>query len=163
MQLIKSVNSWIAKFETLLLVVITLILVIGAFTQVILRNIFNTGIEGAEIVLRHLVLWIGFIGASLATRDEQHINVDLFSRIVGKKHKRIARIITDLVAVAVAFLLAYAGSQFVLSEYEFGTTLFGNIKAWYFQIIIPIGFMMIGLRFFLNLLYYVFNNSDEKK
>lgn len=164
MKWLKIIDSWIARIETGLLVFISIIMVLGAFLQVILRNFFDTGIDGAEILLRHLVLWIGFIGASLATREEKHINVDLFSRIVSPSHKRIAKIITDLIAVGVTLLLTYASWEFVMSEKEFGTTLFSNVKAWPFEIIIPIGFLMISLRFFFNLCLYLFqkNSLDAK-
>jgi TRAP-type C4-dicarboxylate transport system permease small subunit len=163
MKWIQDLSRWIEKVENFFLISITLILVFGAFLQVILRNFFNTGIEGAEIMLRHLVLWIGFIGASLATKEEKHINIDLFSRIVSPVHKKIARIITDMVAIFITLVLAKAGWEFVMSEKEFGTVLFRDVPSWPFQIIIPIGFFLISLRFFLNLLTYVVDQKGEMK
>jgi len=51
--------------------------------------------------------------------------------------------------------LAYAGWQFVASEKEYNTVLFGSFKAWYLEIIIPIGFFMIGLRLLLQFIELV--------
>lgn len=158
---ILRVNHWIALGEQAVLVLLALTMVLGAFVQVLLRNFFQSGIDGMEILLRHMVLWVGFIGASLATRDEKHINIDLFTRFASHRHKRIARIGTDILAIMVTLVLARAGYLFVMSEREFGSTLFGNVPAWPFQLVIPFGFMLMALRFLLNLLIYLFPEQED--
>ena len=46
----------------------------------------------------------------------------------------------------------------------YGTTLFGEIETWYFQLIIPIGFILMGFRFFvLAIQYTVFAVQREAK
>ncbi|MCK5077344.1 MAG: TRAP transporter small permease [Calditrichia bacterium] len=155
MNTIRKINNTMAQIETWILVTITLSMVFGAFLQVVLRGLFNTGFEWGDIVIRHLVLWIGFIGASLATKQEKHINIDVFARFAGKKHKTIARIVTDIFAIIISLILAKAGYDFVLSEIEFSTPLFGNVKPYYFEIIIPIGYLLIALRFLFNLIDYL--------
>lgn len=155
MNVIRRINSGIARFETWILVCIVLFMVCAAFSQVILRNFFNYAIEGADIFLRHLVLWIGFIGASLATRDEKHIAIDLLTRFDIPLLKKITPIISNIFSAAISFILMYASWLFVVSEKEYDTVLFsnslvGDVSAWYLEIIIPIGFAMTGLRFVLN-------------
>jgi TRAP-type C4-dicarboxylate transport system permease small subunit len=81
MNVIHRINSWIEKGETALIVFIVIFMVFLAFLQVVLRNVFSQGLLWGDILLRQLVLWIGFIGASLATREEKHINIDLFCKI----------------------------------------------------------------------------------
>jgi TRAP-type C4-dicarboxylate transport system permease small subunit len=142
-------------------------MVIFAFFQVILRNVFDEGILWGDIFLRHLVLWVGFIGASLATREQKHINIDLFSRILPEKGKNISRLITNLFSVFVCYLLAEAGWSFVQDEKMMGTTIFGDTPGWYFQIIIPIGFFVMALRFLIyalhNVVYLISHPKGGKK
>ena len=162
MKLLEYINKYIEKLESGLLVLILVIMVILAFLQVVLRNLFDQGILWADIFLRHLVLWVGFIGASLATREEKHINIDLFTRFLSQKGKNISRLITNLFACAICVLLAKAGWTFVQDEKAMGTILFNNIEAWYFQIIIPIGFVLMGFRFFINMLTNVLQTFQGK-
>ena len=85
MKILEKINAWIEQTETALLVLVLGFMVVFAFLQVVLRNIFDEGILWGDILLRHLVLWVGFIGASLATREQKHINIDLFSRWLPEK------------------------------------------------------------------------------
>jgi TRAP-type C4-dicarboxylate transport system permease small subunit len=127
-----------------------------AFLQVMLRTLFDHGILWGDIFLRHLVLWVGFIGASLATRQEKHITIDLFGRMVTGRWKNMILVLTNLFSAGICLLLADAGWNFVMEERVAGTIVFSEIPAWYFQIIIPIGFLMMAIRFFiLGLTYFL--------
>jgi TRAP-type C4-dicarboxylate transport system permease small subunit len=147
MTILEKFNVWIEKTETIMLVLVLGIMVIFAFLQVVLRNIFNEGILWGDIFLRHLVLWVGFLGASLATREQKHINIDLFSRFMSDRGKAYIRLFTNLFSVFICYLLADAGWTFVQDEEMMGTVIFADIPAWYFQTIIPIGFFLMSFRF----------------
>ena len=148
--IIQKIDSGLAYFENGLIILILGVMVLLAFLQVLLRNLFDTGLLWGDIFLRQLVLWVGFIGASLATREEKHINIDVLTRLIPARFVPWAKIGVDLVSVIICVLLAKAGYVFLQGEIEFKTILFGNIPAWYFEIIIPIGFALIGFRFLLK-------------
>jgi len=159
MKIIEKLNSWIERAETIVLVTVLGLMVVFAFLQVVLRNIFHEGILWGDILLRHLVLWVGFIGASLATREKKHINIDLFSRIMSDRGKNIVHLLTNLFSVFICYLLADAGWTFVQDEKMMGAEIFAEIPAWYFQIIIPVGFFLMAFRFLvlsLENIIYVF-------
>ena len=86
MLFVQRLNAFVAKIESWILVAIVLLMVTMSFLQIILRA-FSIGILWGDIFLRHLVLWVGFIGASLATREEKHINIDVLSRLLNEKRK----------------------------------------------------------------------------
>ncbi len=149
MKYLDALNTWIARVETVLIVITLSVMILLAFLQVLLRNFFDQGILWGDILLRHLVLWVGFIGASLATRDEKHISIDLFSRFFHNRGKDTVHLITNLFSVFISYLLTDASWYFVMDEKMAGTTIFNDIPVWYFQIIIPIGFGLITFRFLL--------------
>ena len=149
MRFIQKFNAFVEQIETYILVLITLVMVILSFLQVILRNVFDEGLLWGDIFLRHLVLWVGFIGASLATKDEKHINIDVLTRFARGKGKLIIQGIIYFFSAYICFLLLDASWNFVLEEIEYKTMLFGDIPSWYFQIIIPVGFGLMVLRFVL--------------
>jgi len=150
MHILQKINSFIGRIESWILVVIVIVMVILSFAQVVLRNVFDQGILWGDIFLRHLVLWVGFIGASIATQEEKHINIDVFTRYIKGKGKYFTQALVNLFAAFVSFLLMQAAWTFVMEEREFETMLFSDIPAWYFQIIIPIGFGLMALRFIIN-------------
>lgn len=163
MKVIAKLNMWIERTETFVLVLVLGIMVIFAFLQVVLRNIFNEGILWGDILLRHLVLWVGFLGASLATREQKHINIDIFSRFLSDKGKLIIRLFTNLFSVYICYLLADAGWTFVQDEQMMGTEIFTDIPAWYFQIIIPIGFILMSFRFLILALENIVDVTRNQK
>lgn len=155
-KLLGTIDRSLAAVENSMIVALVTIMVLMAFTQVLLRNFFDSGILWGDIFLRHLVLWVGFIGASLATRDEKHISIDALSRLASPRLLPYIKIITDIATIVVCVLLTNAGYRFVASEKEAHTILFkinglGDIQAWIFQLIIPLGFGLIAFRFFLKL------------
>lgn len=160
-RIISRIDKGLLSVENLLIVLLLSVMVLMAFLQVILRNLFSMGILWADIFLRHLVLWVGFIGASLATRESKHINVDILSRLMSKKKQPYLRIFIDFVSAGVCFVLARAGYKFLSYEIEAGTKLFNDIPAWIFELIIPVGFALIGFRFLLNLIEQIIQISSK--
>ncbi len=163
MKILTAINTWIAKIEGIVIVIVVSIMVLLAFFQVAMRNLFDQGLLWGDIFLRHLVLWVGFLGASLATREEKHINIDVFTRFIPKKWQAIPRIIIQLFSVVVCWYLAEASITFVSDEITFETVAFGEVPAWYFQIIIPIGFILMMFRFFILALQNTVSLFSPKK
>ena len=162
MRILQKMNAYVAQVESWILVVIVLTMVVLSFAQVVLRNVFDQGILWGDIFLRHLVLWVGFIGASIATQEERHINIDVFTRFMKGKSKYYAQAIVNIFAAVVSYLLMRAAWTFVMEEKEYATMLFNDIPAWYFQIIIPIGFGLMTLRFIINCLQKLMDSFSNK-
>ncbi len=149
--LLKKIDHSLASFENVLIIVTLGLMVVLSFLQVLLRNLFDTGILWGDIFLRHLVLWVGFVGASLATREKRHIHIDILSRFVPKKWMTLIQTLIDIVSILICIVLAKASYVFLSFEIEANTILFENIPSWYFQIILPIGFGLIAFRFLLKI------------
>ena len=162
-KILQSVDSGLAYVETGLIILILGSMVLLSFLQVLMRNFFDTGILWGDIFLRHLVLWVGFIGASLATREEKHINIDLLTRLIPKKIVPLAKIIIDVTSVIICLVLVKAGWEFVSMEIEANTTLFQNVPSWYFEIIIPVGFALIALLFIFKIIEQIISMSSKRK
>jgi TRAP-type C4-dicarboxylate transport system permease small subunit len=95
-----------------------------------------------------MLLWVGFLGAGLATRGGMHIRIDIASKILSPKGMQVARVFTDIFSVIVGSLLVYASFNFVKLEYKAADELlFMHVPIWIMESIIPIGFLIITLRF----------------
>jgi TRAP-type C4-dicarboxylate transport system permease small subunit len=159
MKILRTLNAGVLFVERSLVVTLVVIMVLLAFVQVVLRNYFSMGILWADPLLRHMVLWVGFLGASLATHREKHISIDLITRFVSVRATNLIRILTNLFACIISFVLARAGWTFLKAEMESQTTLLtigtAELPAWWFQLIIPVGFGLISFRFFLRILEHI--------
>jgi TRAP-type C4-dicarboxylate transport system permease small subunit len=138
-----------AAIEDGLLVFVLVALLGLAGTQIVLRNLFQTGLSWGDPLLKVMVLWIGLLGAMAATRDRNHISIDILSRVLPRRVKALSRLFTDLFTAAVCAVLAYHGARLMWMDWEAGTIAFGKVPAWLCQVIIPAGFGIIAARFLL--------------
>jgi TRAP-type C4-dicarboxylate transport system permease small subunit len=120
-----------------------------AAAQILLRNLFETGLPWADPLLRLLVLWLALAGALAATRENKHIRIDLLSRFLSGAMNRAADRLASIFTALICGLLAWHGGRLVWLEYQDGATVFADIPAWVAQVIIPIGFGLMALRFTL--------------
>jgi TRAP-type C4-dicarboxylate transport system permease small subunit len=134
--------------QTLITILLGLMITI-AFLQIVLRNIFATGIAWADPLVRNLVLWVGFVGAAIATREGKHITIDVLPHGVPRQVKAIIGIIIQLFAAFICGLLTFAAVKFVRNEALMGSITFVGIPAWVPQLILPITFGIMALRFCL--------------
>jgi TRAP-type C4-dicarboxylate transport system permease small subunit len=150
MNALKKIDLFLNKIEQAVLVTMLSIMVVAAFAQVLLRNIFSAGIPWADILLRHLVLWVGFLGAALATSERRHINIDALRRFLNPRVRSAVDAVTDLFAAGVCYFLAKAAWTLVAAEMGDKSTLFGDIPTWWAQMIIPVGFGLLVLHFVIR-------------
>ena len=134
--------------QTLITILLSLMITI-AFLQIVLRNIFATGIAWADPLVRNLVLWVGFVGAAIATREGRHITIDVLPHWVPQQVKAIIGVIIQLFAAFICGLLTFASVKFVRNEALMGSITFLGIPAWVPQLILPITFGIMALRFCL--------------
>jgi C4-dicarboxylate transporter DctQ subunit len=150
MKILKSIDSAINKIEGAVLIFLLLVMLFMAFGQVVLRNVFTGGIVWGDILLRHLVLWIGFLGAALATSGERHINIDILTRYLSERIKGLVATLSNVFAAVVCFLLFKASLTFIEFEIANNNTTFAEIPSWYIQIIIPVGYGLVAFHFIVR-------------
>ena len=107
----RKIFDLIDLLEDGLLVLTLAAMILLALSQIILRNLFDTGIEWSDPLLRVLVLWLGLLGAIAATKQDKHITIDLFSRMLPNLGKKIAAIVNNLFSVTICSTICYYSSQ----------------------------------------------------
>jgi len=162
MRLIRQLENILGKIETLTVTVLLSLMILIAFGQVILRNVFNDGILWGDIFIRQLVLWVGFLGASLAVRDSKHISIDFLPHFLPKAWGKLIQFIVNFTTGIISGFLALAALRFVQFEMEGSATLFLNIPVWIFQIILPYSFCVISARFLIKALDAIFTTGTPR-
>jgi TRAP-type C4-dicarboxylate transport system permease small subunit len=155
MDRLERIDHLIDRMEQILIVTFLSFMILIAFLQIVLRNFFSTGLSWGDPLLRNLVLWIGFIGATLATREGKHINIGVVSRWLPSLGKNVVALFTHLFSFFICCLLTYAALKFIKNEIQMGNRTFLDIPAWIPELILPATFVLMtfrfGLRSFKNL------------
>lgn len=151
-----KVQHFLGRCEKALLVAIFSVMVALAFAQVILRTFFSTGLLWADVFLRHLVLWIGFLGAATAALENKHFAIEPVKQFLPERARRAFELATHLFAAGVLFLLSRAAIHFYLDERASGSVLFSiaerAVPAHWITVIIPAGFILLFIHYALNAL-----------
>ena len=134
------------RLEDMVLVFLVLTMMLMAVLQIVLRNTTGGGIVWGDTLVRILVLWTGLVGAMAATRQNNHINIDVVTRHLSAGGARAVNGITLLFASLVCFVTAWYSLAFVRMEYAFSTPAFANVPTWACQTIIPVAFLVMAVR-----------------
>lgn len=136
----------IAGLDAVLAAVCLSAMIILVLVQIVLRNVFQTGIEGTDVLVRHLVLWVVFLGAGMAAREGLHIHIDVLPRFLPVRFRPVAEGLVLLFSLGVLAVLCFAGVRFVTMEYEGGMKLPGlDVPVWPAETIIPLGYALIAV------------------
>ncbi|HJL61954.1 MAG TPA: TRAP transporter small permease [Pseudomonadales bacterium] len=150
MSAIREVQRILHMLEDGLLISVLTSMLLMAVVQICLRNFFDSGLLWGESFLRILLLWLAMLGAMVATRESNHIRIDVLSRYLGPMSSKAMGLVTNLFSAVICSIVAYHAFEFVQFEFEDKTIAFGNVPVWACQSIIPVGFFIIAVRFVIN-------------
>jgi TRAP-type C4-dicarboxylate transport system permease small subunit len=150
LSILRAFNRLLVRVETVLLVAFLAVMIVFAFMQVILRNVFSSGLLWGDPLVRQMVLWSGFVGAALAASQDRHISIDALTKFLSPRVKSSAQILTSLFAAGVCYFLGASAWTFLLDERASGNELFLSIPSWIGLLIIPVGYWLLGVHFLLN-------------
>lgn len=160
-RMLKRLQLWLARLEDFLLACLLTGLIVLAVTQILLRNLLDTGLAWADPTLRIMVLWLAMLGAMAATRDGNHIHIDLISRYLPEHGRVVSRAISNLFGSIVCGLLAWHAGRFTYIEWQDAGLLFASVPAWLAAVILPIGFGIMAFRFLTSALMLRFGPGSE--
>ena len=150
MDIWNQLDEKLGRAEQVLVALFLSVMILIAFLQIVLRNFFSTGISWGDSLVRYLVVWVGFIGAALAAKEGKHISIEVASRWITGPGRHYFQVLCNLVSAAVCGCLTYAAVKFIIFEAQMETTAFFNLPAWIPEIIIPVTFGIMTLRFALR-------------
>jgi len=141
------------------LVALLSVMILLAVWQIVLRNLAGLRIEWAQGLvgkfiwidpfLRYGVLWVGLLGAMVASRDYNHITIDVVSYFLKKRVKAGVKVAVDLFTALVAGLLTHAAVNFIADEMAGGAMAFAKVPTWIAELILPVAFGTIALRYLI--------------
>jgi TRAP-type C4-dicarboxylate transport system permease small subunit len=153
MKILYLLDEKINRLEQILVAALLTMMILLAFSQIVLRNFFDTGIAWGDALVRYLVVWVGFVGAAIATKEGKHITIDVLSRWITGVGRSTIQTISHLSSAAICGLLTWAGIKFIWFEAQMGGTAFFKLPVWVPELIIPVTFGLMTLRYTLRLFH----------
>ena len=124
---------WIDKATTaycklleLLLVGLLAVMVVMVFGNVVLRYAFNSGITVSEELSRWAFVWMTFLGAIVALKENGHLGTDLLIGRLGPTGKKVCLAIAETLMLACAWLL-FSGS---LTQARINADMEAPVSGW---------------------------------
>ncbi|HEV7490195.1 MAG TPA: TRAP transporter small permease [Rhodanobacteraceae bacterium] len=145
-----TVSRWLDRIENGLIALLVLAMVVLAGAQILLRNLFGSGIDWADPLLRALVLWTAMLGALAAARDDKHVGLDLVTHFVHGRAKRVLRAVALTFAGAISAAMAWYGLNLVMLDHASASVAFAHVPSWCVESILPAGFALLSVRLLIH-------------
>jgi len=155
----RMLGSFYERLEEVLLVFLVVLMVFLGFLQILFRNLISIGIVWVDPLVRHLVLWIALLGASLATRENRHISIDLLSGYLSPVLQRRVQGGLQLFSALICLLLVHPAIRFLENDYQAGKILALGVPMWLSQAIMPVMMLVLGVRFLLQGMRSIFSTG----
>jgi TRAP-type C4-dicarboxylate transport system permease small subunit len=95
-------------------------MVVMVFGNVVLRYLFDTGIDVSEELSRFFFVWLTFIGAVVVGRENAHLGVETLVSKLGESGRKLCMILSDvfvIICCAVFFWGTWLQSEINATNY----------------------------------------------
>ncbi len=154
LKFINTIDRYFSRIIESLLVFNVIVLILLATYSIISRWMQWTNMW-VDPLNRHLVLLLIFLGSTVAIDKKKHLKIDAISISMEKNlpalYLKIIDLLLALVVAIVVFFLWKSGLHFWQNEYEFPVDAFLGLKQYHLAIIIPLGFMLMLIKYGLHL------------
>lgn len=147
-KLSRSINHWIEY--TLFGLGMAMALIVA--NQVFFRYVLNQSLFWSEELARYLLVWLTFLGATVAYRRKLHPGIDALYVRMPTMMKKIAALMTHLASIGLFAVMIVYGYQFAyFVRLQISPALY--LPKWIILSIIPVSgliLMLHGIAFLLN-------------
>ena len=136
----------------LLLAAITLAVCLEVFMRYVLNDPLVWVVEFSEYAL----LYICFLGTAWALREGNHVRVDIFLSAFSQRWRQRFGVVSSLLGLGIASVLVIWGALAVREKFISGAynPTVVEFPTWIVLLCIPIGSLILALRFLRNTIEY---------
>lgn len=136
------------KFGAVLLFIMLVLVAV----QVITRYIFNNPLSWTEEIARFVLVWLTFIGAVIALKQNQHVK---FEYLLGKLPpviKTVVEVLGDIITGIFLLMIIFYGIKLVVEAHEIPSVTLEFVRWSYVYASVPVG---LGMMFFIYVSKYI--------
>ena len=135
--------------DTLAFVIFTAMTLLPVLETV--ARLFDTNsIPASQVLVQHMTLWIGLLGAVLAARQNKLLALTRKPLFLQEEDIHIGRWIAKVTTFLVLIALTWGSWQLLKVEFRNPFDIAPNIPRWLAQSIMPIGFGLMAVQIYFN-------------
>lgn len=139
--------------------ILTGLMVLSVFMNVVLRTCFNSGLTWSEELSRYLFVFVTYVGAISAMRVNGHLGVDTLISRGPRPLQMVMYVVSQLVIAALMCILVHGSGKMVLQNTESRTAALGISYALLYSVGIITG-VSIAAMAVANIVYAVTHPSE---
>lgn len=116
----------------------------------IARFVNFRGIPASPVLVQHLTLWIGFLGAILAARQNKLLALTTTPLFSIDEQFHFGRWIAKVISFIVVLTLMWGSWELLKVEFTFSVDIAPNIPRWFTQAVMPFSFGLIAIQILIN-------------
>jgi len=123
--------------------------------QVFCRYVLNSSLFWSEELARYMLVWLSFLGATVAYYHHLHPGVNTITSRLSKTNQRLSRLCVHCISISIGIVMIISGTQFAwFVRLQVSPAL--SIPKWVILVIIPCCGLLLflyALLFFLKTFY----------
>lgn len=139
--------------------ILTGLMVLFVFMNVVLRTCLNSGLTWSEELSRYLFVFVTYVGAISAMRVNGHLGVDTLISRVPRPLQMVMYVVSQLVIAALMCILVHGSGKMVLQNTDSRTAALGISYALLYSVGIITG-VSIAAMAVANIVYAVTHPSE---
>lgn len=148
MHLLRRLDKYLAKLETIIIASFAMIALALGVMQVVLRYVFNTGFHWTESLFITLTIWAMLMAGSRAVRDGIHVRVTIFEAVLPALAIRACNLAGMLASLALCSVFFYGGFLYIRFVDQMDiASMETNIPEAVIYAIVPIAMGAFALRY----------------
>jgi len=104
---LKLVADTFTRALEVMMVLCLLVMLVMVFGNVVLRLVFNTGIDLSEEMPRYAFVWMTFLGAIVGMRRRAHLGVDMLVRALPVLGRRVCWGLSQAIMLVCCLYIVY--------------------------------------------------------
>lgn len=116
----------------LLIALALAVMVVLVFGNVVLRYVFNSGITVSEELSRWLFIWITFLGAVAALKENAHLGTDMLVSRLPVKGKKVCMVLGQVLMLYLTWLFLAGSYKQMLINWDVEAPVTGASMAFFY-------------------------------
>jgi len=153
MNTLRKIDDFVSLLTEWILSVGIMLMAVILIANIIARKVFSNSIPAADEIGAILIIVVTFSGIGYAARKGRHIRMSaLFDAVSFKAQKALIIIISSVTCITYLYVC------YISYEYIAHTKMLGRVTsalelpAWIILVVVPIGFGLGAIQYFLNLI-----------
>ncbi|MEQ6390636.1 TRAP transporter small permease [Bacillaceae bacterium S4-13-58] len=131
------------------------------FVNIVLRNVFSSNPTWAEELIRYVMIWTTFIGASVCFRKGMHVGVDFLLELSKGIYKKGLILFVNLASMSLMlFLIKYGWDLVLFTKQTNQITPSLQIPLYYIYLAIPVGSLLSLIHLVIQTIQIVLKKVD---